>query len=84
MNGNWMLRIRACAVNYRIEFGSCALVILMAKSVEQVYYISPYFRLEMRRYEMLRQIAIESVPVETARVAQAAFPDGHRVNAACG
>ena len=27
---------------------------------------------------MLRQTAIESVPVETARVAQAAFPDGHR------
>jgi len=59
-------------------------MILMAKSVEQVYYISPYFRLEMRRYKMLRQSAIESVPVETARVAQAAFPDGHRVNAACG
>ena len=27
---------------------------------------------------MLRQTNIESVPVETARVAQTAFPDGHR------
>jgi transposase len=32
----------------------------------------------MRRCEMLRQTDIELVPVETARVAHAAFPDGHR------